>query len=991
MKYSISTLWFLASALSVLSFACSPEPSADLTAHRLDGAGEVEEDESSPAHVIVTGQVMDASYKVAAYQGGELARARIWNDELEVHVHVLSRERAELYVDGVVIDGFGELDDDERAALDALAESSLATSLAMVPLDHECDAAGAVEPIELQALLFPWQVLLKYTSADPAATAREAATSSTCAYFPPLVGEQQDPRPHASQLLLSRSSQFPRVLGFFPLDEEGELAPPRPPIGAIAGNLTTCGFGPGNSGCRGACGADCTSNNCVMQRYNVTKCGKTVPVTRYTCGVHQGCIEHDACFDLCNRRHGAGSLAASGCMRVCDGLAMYDYSVCDAYNWSRGYGQKTHEIDFYYHDNCGEAGFECFEEELELESRRNIRTTGDPHLVTLDRVAYDFQAAGEFVLIEATEGAPFEVQVRQESGGSRQCPSSVAFNTAVATMIGSSRVAIYAGQDPALFIDGTPARLPGGSLPLGDDAAVVQSGNKYTLFWSSGERLEVQSHGTLLDIFVSVPEERRGQLRGLLGTYDGDQTNELQLRDGEVLPSPIDWDDLYGKFADSWRVDDARSLFDYEGGLGTSFYQRPGVPTRVAGDLIPDEVRASAEMVCRAAGVEDPTLLESCIVDIGCTGDESFAQRFAAQTPPEVALDVSKPVFMDGWMQTGDPDYGDWIVDPDGRSVVQTVNNEPTFFVSERSYLGETIRGTIQVATTADDDYVGFVFGYDTPLVDGDPFSFWLFDWKKGYQDTAEEGGALWRIDSSATDLESIFWYRTDPGVRLVASDFEPESGWLDYVEYQFEMAYLPERVLISINGREIIDVTAAEAGVPAFEPGLFGFYNYSQPNVRYGNFETIAGVYEPVFADDFDREPLADTHADFTKWSALGAVDVIEPLEYGPGFAVRLDGTDQGSGSLTSKDTIELTPGTYRLLFDVRSREAGAESIRVRLGDVFDETIDVSTGEGGAAWRTLEYSINVEQAASATLEVSTSSDDGAGALLDRIALSRRL
>ena len=61
--------------------------------------------------------------------------------------------------------------------------------------------------------------------------------------------------------------------------------------------------------------------------------------------------------------------------------------------------------------------------------RHCASSNGDPHMRTVDGVPYDFQAAGEFTLLETPDGA-VDVQVRQEPaagverGSSRTTPRS---------------------------------------------------------------------------------------------------------------------------------------------------------------------------------------------------------------------------------------------------------------------------------------------------------------------------------------------------------------------------------------------------------------------------------------------------------------------------------------------------------------------------------------------------------------------------------------
>ena len=61
-------------------------------------------------------------------------------------------------------------------------------------------------------------------------------------------------------------------------------------------------------------------------------------------------------------------------------------------------------------------------------------SVGDPHLRTHDGLWYDFQGAGEFVLVRSVDGAA-EVQVRQEPPSDARM---VTVNTAVAMRLGAA-------------------------------------------------------------------------------------------------------------------------------------------------------------------------------------------------------------------------------------------------------------------------------------------------------------------------------------------------------------------------------------------------------------------------------------------------------------------------------------------------------------------------------------------------------------------------
>jgi hypothetical protein len=93
-----------------------------------------------------------------------------------------------------------------------------------------------------------------------------------------------------------------------------------------------------------------------------------------------------------------------------------------------------------------------------------------------------------------------------------------------------------------------------------------------------------------------------------------------------------------------------------------------------------------------------------------------------------------------------------------------------------------------------------------------------------------------------------------DGDFQVVASDYGPDRGWADNTEYDFNLIYQANQIIISITGgtdafattQEIFNITPADvAGLTEFQSGSFGFYNYSQANVRYAGF--TEEVSDPV------------------------------------------------------------------------------------------------------------------------------------------------
>ncbi|MEM9060548.1 MAG: Ig-like domain-containing protein [Pseudomonadota bacterium] len=328
---------------------------------------------------------------------------------------------------------------------------------------------------------------------------------------------------------------------------------------------------------------------------------------------------------------------------------------------------------------------------------------GDPHIVTLDGLGYDFQATGEYILVETLDGAtnPFQVQVRFEP-----LPGSdlVSTTTRMAVQIGDATLEIDAlGSNPLLITgaDGTTRTPTVEELALG--SADINGDGFNDVFFNAdlseffvalndlgpdpvtgdtrSEQLMVKNmDGTLnVCVFLSdLPGGNQGNVRGLMGDADGtgDTSDDLALREGTVvpvgsnlldingdavpedtpltadtvLPQPVDFDTLYGIYAISWNLDGTNGK--------DSFFSDAPVPrdpdfpaALLTIDDLPDDVRAAAEAAVIAA--QDPNdpldqaVFEAAVLDFALTGNPDFisgalglAAEQTAETEPENAPDL---------------------------------------------------------------------------------------------------------------------------------------------------------------------------------------------------------------------------------------------------------------------------------------------------------------------------------------------------------------
>lgn len=206
-------------------------------------------------------------------------------------------------------------------------------------------------------------------------------------------------------------------------------------------------------------------------------------------------------------------------------------------------------------------------------------------------------------------------------------------------------------------------------------------------------------------------------------------------------------------------------------------------------------------------------------------------------------------VIFTGTAQAGLVDLSSWEIDGSGNwvlpgapndSVLQTLNSRPTMFFNDMNSQGTSLSGSIKVEEIGgDDDFVGFVLGYD----DGDLLGsnattdYILFDWKQGDQAGWDSGMSISRvtgsIDTSGTNTGSNAWQHNGNITLLEqATTGFGSLGWLDNTEYLFDISFTSTNITIDIDGNEIFNINGV------FEDGSFGFYNFSQPRVRYAGIE---------------------------------------------------------------------------------------------------------------------------------------------------------
>jgi hypothetical protein len=249
-------------------------------------------------------------------------------------------------------------------------------------------------------------------------------------------------------------------------------------------------------------------------------------------------------------------------------------------------------------------------------------SNGDPHLTTIDGRSYDFQAAGEFVLLRSDA---VEVQTRQEP---YRRSTSVSINTAVAVTADGGRAAVYAdGAGLRLLVDGTEAPVDMPTASAGLEISPVADGVQIeapdgTIVWALG----LGEWG--LNVLVSPSPELRETGTGLLS---GSGTGPLPaLPDGTEVDVEDDYGTaLYTDLADGWEVTAESTLFDYEEGAGPQAYRDRSIPEPGTPLDFMDLSETLQELGLEQCGsIVDEALLLQCAFDVAVTDDTGFVQSY---------------------------------------------------------------------------------------------------------------------------------------------------------------------------------------------------------------------------------------------------------------------------------------------------------------------------------------------------------------------------
>ncbi len=141
---------------------------------------------------------------------------------------------------------------------------------------------------------------------------------------------------------------------------------------------------------------------------------------------------------------------------------------------------------------------------------------------------------------------------------------------------------------------------------------------------------------------------------------------------------------------------------------------------------------------------------------------------------------------------------------------------------------------------------------------------------------------------------------------------------------------------------------------------------------------------------DSFDDENggvPAPSYSNFSNWNVIaGQVDLqSNPFNSNDNLIVNLDVAPPQGATIETKSPLTLSPGTYRLRFDVAIRTV-TDSVTVRIGNVFSETFFGSSG----LFTTVVRDIPISTQMSAKLSFEFAGGQGSGIYLDNVSVFER-
>ncbi|NXC47738.1 MUC4 protein, partial [Penelope pileata] len=276
---------------------------------------------------------------------------------------------------------------------------------------------------------------------------------------------------------------------------------------------------------------------------------------------------------------------------------------------------------------------------------------GDPHVITLDGLAYTFNGLGDFVLLLASDASTSTVlQGRMARTGTARATNFVAFaaqytsitTTTVEWTLGSQgEVQVLLNYETIQF---SYSQDMGAEVYYSPGILLVNA-SSITAIFDGAITISVSSSSGMLSVVCSLPDRYRNGTRGLLGVWDHNPTDDFQMPNGTSISVNSSVEEIFS-YGMTWAV-----------GEHNLFAQPLATPVRNFTPVFLSQLRQDNESQFQLAASWCRGCRE-CIYDTLSTGDvalglatqslvEDFQQKKAVLNtfPPTIVGDPSLTAF----------------------------------------------------------------------------------------------------------------------------------------------------------------------------------------------------------------------------------------------------------------------------------------------------------------------------------------------------------
>ncbi|KAI8515705.1 hypothetical protein Bbelb_065180 [Branchiostoma belcheri] len=189
-----------------------------------------------------------------------------------------------------------------------------------------------------------------------------------------------------------------------------------------------------------------------------------------------------------------------------------------------------------------------------------------------------------------------------------------------------------------------------------------------------------------------------------------------------------------------------------------------------------------------------------------------------------------------------------WEFLNEGAEIVQKVNSDPGIVLGPNYFGNLDYRGTLFVNSQVDDDFVGFVFSYQSNS------RFYLMSWKQAGDSSGGQAGVQLKLVNSTTgpggDLSLALWKGLEvPGQTKLLWEDLSKVGWSYNTAYRWELKHRVDTGVIRFRlySGSLLVVDSGDVLDASLRGGRLGVYCYSQENVIWSDLVTKCDGEKPL------------------------------------------------------------------------------------------------------------------------------------------------